>query len=192
MLACVRRNCPTGVLLRGAADADGVLGMVDGGVVIAECEGRGETRGACAASIIRFVTAQDRLRELSDFAAPWAVWIAATLRLPDHIEAGAARLEDLSDRAHTDPDALMRLLRYLVACGVFAEPPVATRTRSCHGCCWTRADGGSGSTLTARPAYGRSPGPDCSTASGQARQAATRAGSTTSSLARGAAPRSTR
>src|SRR5829696_3429225 len=110
MLACVRRNCPTGVLLRGAADAYGVLGTVDGGFVIAECEGRGETRGACAPSIIRSVTAQDRLRELSDFAAPWAVWIAATLRLPDHIEAGAARLEDLSDRARTDPDALSRLL----------------------------------------------------------------------------------
>jgi hypothetical protein len=67
------------------------------------------------------VSAQDRLRELSDFAAPWAVWIAATLRLADHIEAGAARLEDLSDRARADPDALTRLLRYLVARGVFAE-----------------------------------------------------------------------
>jgi hypothetical protein len=121
MLACVGRNCPTGVLLRDAADADGVLGTVDGGFVIAECEGRGETRGACAASIIRFVTAQARLRELSDFAAPWSVSIAATLRLADHIEAGASRLEDLSDRARTDPDALLRLLRYLVACGVFAE-----------------------------------------------------------------------
>jgi hypothetical protein len=39
MLACVRRNCPTGVLLRDAADAAGVLGTVDGGCVIAECEG---------------------------------------------------------------------------------------------------------------------------------------------------------
>lgn len=39
MLACVRRNCPTGVLLRDAADTDGVLGAVDGGFVIAECEG---------------------------------------------------------------------------------------------------------------------------------------------------------
>jgi 2,7-dihydroxy-5-methyl-1-naphthoate 7-O-methyltransferase len=67
------------------------------------------------------VSAQERLRDLSDFAAPWAVWIAATLRLPDHIEAGAARLEDLSDRATAEPDALKRLLRYLVARGVFAE-----------------------------------------------------------------------
>lgn len=42
MLACVRRKLSDGVLLRDAADADGVLGTVDGGFVIAECEGRGE------------------------------------------------------------------------------------------------------------------------------------------------------
>jgi 2,7-dihydroxy-5-methyl-1-naphthoate 7-O-methyltransferase len=66
-------------------------------------------------------TAQARLRQLSDFAAPWAVWIAATLRLADHLEAGATRLEDLAERASADPDALARLLRYLVARGVFAE-----------------------------------------------------------------------
>jgi len=65
--------------------------------------------------------AQARLRELSDFAAPWAVWVAATLRLPDHLEAGANQLEDLAERAGADPDALRRLLRYLVARGVFAE-----------------------------------------------------------------------
>lgn len=65
--------------------------------------------------------AQVRLRALSDFAAPWAVWIAATLRLPDHLEAGATRLEHLAERAGADPDALRRLLWYLVARGVFAE-----------------------------------------------------------------------
>ena len=65
--------------------------------------------------------ARERLRELSDFAAPWAVGIAATLRLADHIDAGATRLEELADRAGADPDALERLLRYLVLRGVFAE-----------------------------------------------------------------------
>jgi hypothetical protein len=65
--------------------------------------------------------AQARLRELTDFAAPWAVWIAATLRLADHVEAGARRVEELAERASADPDALERLLRYLVARGVFAE-----------------------------------------------------------------------
>src|SRR4029453_1319023 len=121
VLACVRRNCPTGGLLTDAADAPAFSARSTAASSSPNARGRSETRGGCAASIIRFVTAQDRLRELSDFAAPWAVWIAATLGLPDHIEAGAARLEDLSDRARTDPDALMRLLRYLVARGVFAE-----------------------------------------------------------------------
>lgn len=65
--------------------------------------------------------ARARLGELTDFAAPWAVWIAATLRLPDHIEAGATRVEALADRAGADRDALERLLRYLVTRGVFIE-----------------------------------------------------------------------
>jgi 2,7-dihydroxy-5-methyl-1-naphthoate 7-O-methyltransferase len=46
--------------------------------------------------------ARGRLRELSDFAAPWAVWIAATLRLPDHVEAGATRLPELAERVGVD------------------------------------------------------------------------------------------
>jgi 2,7-dihydroxy-5-methyl-1-naphthoate 7-O-methyltransferase len=65
--------------------------------------------------------ARERLRELSDFAAPWAVGIAATLRLSDHIDAGATRAEELAERTATDPDALGRLLRYLVTRGIFAE-----------------------------------------------------------------------
>jgi len=67
------------------------------------------------------VDARERLRELSDFAAPWAVWIAATLRLPDHLAAGALTADELASRAGADSDALERLLRYLVARGVFAE-----------------------------------------------------------------------
>lgn len=65
--------------------------------------------------------ARARLRELSDFAAPWAVSIAATLRLADHLEAGTTSLEDLAEQTGADPDALRRLLRYLVARGVFVE-----------------------------------------------------------------------
>ncbi len=65
--------------------------------------------------------AQTRLRELSDFAAPWAVWIAATLRLADRIEEGATAPEDLAERVGADPDTLQRLLRFLVALGVFTE-----------------------------------------------------------------------
>jgi hypothetical protein len=48
--------------------------------------------------------------------------IAATLRLADHVEAGATRIDELAQRAGAEPDALRRLLRYLAARGVFAEP----------------------------------------------------------------------
>lgn len=65
--------------------------------------------------------ARANLRELSGFAAPWAISIAATLRLADHLEAGPIRLEELAERACADPEALGRLLRYLVAQGVFTE-----------------------------------------------------------------------
>jgi hypothetical protein len=65
--------------------------------------------------------ARERLRELSDFAAPWAVWIAATLRLADHIEAGTTGAEELAAHVDANPDALRRLLSYLVGRGVFVE-----------------------------------------------------------------------
>ena len=65
--------------------------------------------------------ARARLSELSDFAAPWAVWIAATLRLADHVEAGSTRIEELAERVGADRDALRRLLQYLVGRGVFSE-----------------------------------------------------------------------
>jgi 2,7-dihydroxy-5-methyl-1-naphthoate 7-O-methyltransferase len=70
---------------------------------------------------MRSEAARARLRELSDFAGPWSVWVAATLRLADHIEAGATRLDDLAQRAGAEPSALQRLLRHLVALGVFSE-----------------------------------------------------------------------
>jgi O-methyltransferase len=81
----------------------------------------GETERPARARPVSSDAARERLRELSDFAAPWAVGIAATLRLADHIDAGATRLEELAERVGSDPDALQRLLRYLVARGVFAE-----------------------------------------------------------------------
>ena len=65
--------------------------------------------------------ARARLRELSDLATPWAVWIATTLRLADHIQAGATTLEELAAAAGADADALRRLLALLVARGVFVE-----------------------------------------------------------------------
>jgi hypothetical protein len=64
---------------------------------------------------------QARLRELSDFARPWSIWVAATLRLADHIEAGATQFDDLAERADVNRGALRRLLQHLVALGVFTE-----------------------------------------------------------------------
>jgi hypothetical protein len=49
------------------------------------------------------------------------VWIAATLRLADHIEAGTTGVEELAARVDADPDALRRLLDYLVGRGVLAD-----------------------------------------------------------------------
>jgi SAM-dependent methyltransferase len=63
-----------------------------------------------------------RLRELSDLATPWAIHVAATLRLADHVAAGARTEVELAQAARADPGTLGRLLRLLVAQGVFAEP----------------------------------------------------------------------
>jgi precorrin-6B methylase 2 len=58
---------------------------------------------------------------LTDAITPWAVRAAATLRLADLISAGTTSLPDLAAKAHADPDALRRLMRYLTVRGVFAE-----------------------------------------------------------------------
>ncbi|WP_240810262.1 methyltransferase [Actinomadura sp. WMMA1423] len=63
-----------------------------------------------------------RMRALSDLVTPYAVRVAATLRLADLIEAGARRPGELAERCGADASALERLLRHLVAKGVFAQP----------------------------------------------------------------------
>ncbi len=65
---------------------------------------------------------QARLRALSDLATPWAVHVAATLRLADHVAAGATTEEELARLAGADSGTLARLLRLLVAQGVFDSP----------------------------------------------------------------------
>lgn len=62
------------------------------------------------------------LGHLTDLATPFAVRVAASLRLPDLIAAGSTRLDNLAAACDADRDALRRLLRYLVHRGVFAEP----------------------------------------------------------------------
>ncbi|TDC72052.1 methyltransferase [Actinomadura sp. GC306] len=63
-----------------------------------------------------------RLRALSDLITPYAIRVAATLRLADLIDEGAGSAAELAQRCGADPAALERLLRHLVAKGVFAQP----------------------------------------------------------------------
>src|SRR5262245_8039388 len=59
---------------------------------------------------------------LSDLATPWALHVAATLRVAEHVSAGKTRIAPLAAAAGADADALQRVLRHLVAQGVFVEP----------------------------------------------------------------------
>jgi hypothetical protein len=70
--------------------------------------------------------------ELANLASPYAVRVAATLRLADLIEAGTNRLDELAAAAGANPDALGRLMRYLTCRGVFSEtePGVFSMTES--------------------------------------------------------------
>lgn len=62
-----------------------------------------------------------RLWQISDLVSPMAVRVAATLRLPDLIASGATTTAVLAERTGTDPGALGRLLRHLVAIDVLAQ-----------------------------------------------------------------------
>ncbi|MBS1786220.1 MAG: hydroxyneurosporene methyltransferase [Acidobacteria bacterium] len=62
------------------------------------------------------------LFELSDLCTPWCVHVVATLRIADHIAAGAEELNALAAAANCNADYLGRVLRHLIGKGVFAEP----------------------------------------------------------------------
>jgi hypothetical protein len=62
------------------------------------------------------------LWELADLCTPWCILVAATLRLADHIDSGHTQIDELAVAAHADASALHRVLRHLVAKGVFEEP----------------------------------------------------------------------
>src|SRR5579859_2218759 len=64
----------------------------------------------------------NQLRALSDLATPYAIRVAATLRLADLIQAGARRPDELAEQCGADAAVLERLLRHLAAKGVFAQP----------------------------------------------------------------------
>jgi hypothetical protein len=61
------------------------------------------------------------LWELSDLRTPWCVHVAATLRIADHIAAGASGIDQLGAAAGCDSYALHRVLTHLAGKGVFEE-----------------------------------------------------------------------
>ena len=60
--------------------------------------------------------------ELGDLCTPWCVHVAATLRIANHIEAGVTRIDTLAAASGANTDFLHRVLRHLVAKGLFEEP----------------------------------------------------------------------
>lgn len=62
------------------------------------------------------------LAELADLSTPWSVHVVATLGVAGHIATGTTGIDDLAAAAGCDADALSRVLRHLVARGVFEQP----------------------------------------------------------------------
>lgn len=67
------------------------------------------------------VRLSNEVAKISSLMAPWAVRVAATLRLPDLVTSGITGVSGLAERTGSDPDTLGRLLRYLSVLGVFEE-----------------------------------------------------------------------
>jgi SAM-dependent methyltransferase len=62
------------------------------------------------------------LWELADFWTPWSLCTVVTLRIAEHIEAGATDIRKLAAAADCDASALHNVLSHLVRKGVFEEP----------------------------------------------------------------------
>ena len=62
------------------------------------------------------------LWELADLTTPWCLHTVATLRIAEHIDAGADALDELAAAAACEPRALHNVLGHLVSKGVFEEP----------------------------------------------------------------------
>ena len=71
---------------------------------------------------VRPVSDTANVWSLSDLATPWCVHVAATLEIADHIAAGVTEIDALAAAAKADRDSLSRVLRHLIAKGVFEEP----------------------------------------------------------------------
>ncbi len=62
------------------------------------------------------------LWERADLSTPWCIYVVATLRVAEHIEAGKTEIGELATACAADRDSLHRVLRHLVSEGVFEEP----------------------------------------------------------------------
>jgi 2,7-dihydroxy-5-methyl-1-naphthoate 7-O-methyltransferase len=61
------------------------------------------------------------LWDMADLITPMTIRVTATLRLADHVVAGATTVDALSTAAGCDPDALGRLVGHLVTIGLLAR-----------------------------------------------------------------------
>jgi len=104
----------------------GGMRMTSGEQTPAAGSGRAGTAGTGGGTGQAVAAAWQALGPLMDLVTPMALRVAATLRLadfmPDDGTGGGAVVGDLAERAGADPDALARMLRHLVAHGVFTEP----------------------------------------------------------------------
>jgi SAM-dependent methyltransferase len=104
----------------------GVMLMTSGDMTPAVGRARSETAGTDAGTGQAVMAAWQVLGPLIDLATPMALRVAATLRLadfmPDDGTGDGAVVGDLAELASADPEALARMLRHLVAHGVFTEP----------------------------------------------------------------------
>ena len=59
---------------------------------------------------------------LCDLCTPWCVHVVVTLRVAEHLAAGLSTIDELAAAAGAHSRSLARVLRHLVAKGLFAEP----------------------------------------------------------------------
>ncbi|MFB9433834.1 methyltransferase [Streptoalloteichus tenebrarius] len=59
---------------------------------------------------------------MASLVTPWVLRVAVTLRLPDLIGRATVDVDELAVRAGANPDALRRVARHLVHCGVLRHP----------------------------------------------------------------------
>ena len=62
------------------------------------------------------------LWSLGDLTTPWCLRVVVTLRVAEHLSAGAAGIDDLAAACGAHAESLQRVMRHLAGVGVFEEP----------------------------------------------------------------------